>query len=154
MENTENLLNIRVTPLSLLKYALPTILSSLFMNVYSIVDQLFVSNLLGTDALSAVSIASPFLAVALAIGTMIATGSCALVSVQMGENRNETARTNFSFFMLFCVIISTLFCIACVIFRRPLLFAMGSDQALYPLCEAYAVPIFLLIPFAMVSILL
>lgn len=44
-------------------------LSNIFMNVYSIVDQLFVSNLRGTDALSAVSIASPFLA----IGMMIAT---------------------------------------------------------------------------------
>lgn len=30
-------------------------------------DQLFVSNFLGTDALSAVSIAGPFLAIALAI---------------------------------------------------------------------------------------
>ena len=31
---------------------------------------------------------------------------------------------------------------------------MGADQSLYTLCEAYAVPIFLLIPFAMVSIVL
>ncbi len=74
MEQNENTLNIKVSMASLLKYALPTILSNIFMNIYSIVDQLFVSNLLGTDALSAVSIAGPFLAVALAIGTMIATG--------------------------------------------------------------------------------
>ena len=80
MEPNVNSLNIKVSTSSLLKYALPTILSSIFMNIYSIVDQLFVSNLLGTDALSAVSIAGPFLAIALAIGTMIATGGCALVS--------------------------------------------------------------------------
>ena len=57
----ENSLNIKVSTASLLKYALPTILSNLFMNIYSIVDQLFVSNLLGTDALSAVSIVWPLL---------------------------------------------------------------------------------------------
>lgn len=57
MELNENTLNIRVSTASLMKYALPAILSNIFMNVYSIVDQLFVSNLLGTDALSAVSIA-------------------------------------------------------------------------------------------------
>ena len=125
-----------------------------FMNIYSIVDQLFVSNLLGTDALSAVSIAGPFLAIALAIGTMIATGGCALVSHQMGKGRNETARQNFSFFMLFSVIISTAFCALGIVFRTPILYAMGADVSLYPLCEAYAVPIFLLIPFAMVSIVL
>lgn len=69
MENSENNLDFKISSGSLLKYALPTMLSNIFMNVYSIVDQLFVSNLLGTDALSAVSIASPFLA----IGMMIAT---------------------------------------------------------------------------------
>ncbi len=30
---------------------------------------------------------------------------------------------------------------------------MGADEMLYSLCEAYAVPIFLLIPFAMLSII-
>lgn len=154
METLDNSLNIKVSTSSLLKYALPTMLSNVFMNIYSIVDQLFVSNLLGTDALSAVSIAGPFLAIALAIGTMIATGGCALVSNQMGEGRNENARQNFSFFTLFSVIISTLFCIIGIIFRSPILHAMGADEVLYPICETYAVPIFLLIPFAMVSIVL
>lgn len=112
------------------------------------------SNFLGTDALSAVSIAEPFLAIALAIGTMIATGGCALVSSRMGEGQMEKARQNFSFFMLFSVAISTLFCVLGILFRRPILYAMGADEALYHLCEAYAVPIFLLIPFAMVSIVL
>lgn len=154
MEQNNNSLNIKVTTASLLKYALPTILSSIFMNVYSIVDQIFVSNILGTDTLSAVSIAGPFLAIALAIGTMIATGGCALVSGQMGEQQNEKARQNFSFFMVVSVVVSTAFCILGLIFRTPILYAMGADEALYPLCEAYAVPIFLLIPFAMVSIVL
>ncbi len=112
------------------------------------------SNFLGTDALSAVSIAGPFLAIALAIGTMIATGGCALVPGRMGEGQMEKARQNFSFFMLFRVAISTLFCVLGILFWRPILYAMGADEALYHLCEAYAVPIFLLIPFAMVSIVL
>ena len=84
MEPRENSLNIKVSAASLLKYALPTILSGISMNIYSIIDQLFVSNLPGTDALSAVSIAGPSLAIALAIGTMIAPDGCALVSIQMG----------------------------------------------------------------------
>ena len=101
MEQLKNTLNIKVSTASLLKYALLTILSNIFMNIYSLVDELFVSNLLGTDALSAVSIAAPFLAIALAIGTMIATGGCALVSNQMGKGKDEEARKNFTFFVLF-----------------------------------------------------
>ena len=45
-----------------MKYALPTILSSIFMNVYSLVDSLFVANLVSIDALSAVNIVGPALA--------------------------------------------------------------------------------------------
>ena len=154
MEPNENTLNIRVSTASLLKYALPTILSNIFMNVYSIVDQLFVSNLPGTDALSAVSIAGPFLAIALAVGTMIATGGCALVSNQMGEGQDEPARQNFSFFMLFSAVISAAFCMVGIVFCAPILYAMGADASLYGLCETCAVPIFLLVPFAMSSIVL
>lgn len=153
-KHMENSLNIKVSTASLLKYALPTILSNLFMNIYSIVDQLFVSNLLGTDALSAVSIAWPLLSITLAVGVMISTGGCALVSNQMGAGDNEKARENFSFFTLFSVVVSAVFCVAGIIFREPILYAMGTDDALYPLCEAYAIPIFMLIPFGMVSMVL
>jgi len=149
MEPKENSLNFPVTTGSLLKYALPTILSNLFMNVYSIVDQLFVSNLLGTNALSAVSITWPLLTIALAVGAMIGTGGCALVSNQMGAGDNQTARQNFSFFVVFCTVVSAVICVLGIAFRRPVLYAMGADDALYPLCESYAVPVFLLMPFAM-----
>ncbi len=149
MQPKENSLNFPVSTGSLLKYALPTILSNLFMNVYTIVDQLFVSNLLGTDALSAVSIAWPLLTIALAVGTMIGTGGCALVSNQMGAGDNEAARQNFSFFVVFCTVVSAVICVLGIGLRRPVLYAMGADDALYPLCQAYAVPVFLLIPFAM-----
>ena len=100
------------------------------------------------------SIVRPFLAIALTAGTMLATGGCALVSSQMGEGDSAGARRNFSFFTLFGVAVSALFCAAGIIFRAPLLRAMGTDSSLYAMCEAYAIPIFLLVPFAMVSIIL
>ena len=37
-------------------FALPTILSSIFMNLYSTVDGIFVARLVNTDALSAINI--------------------------------------------------------------------------------------------------
>lgn len=89
-----NRLDFPITAGALLKYALPTILSSIFMNIYSMVDALFVANLIGMEALSAVNIVGPALAIALAIGTMIATGGCALVSKQMGEGDTVGAREN------------------------------------------------------------
>ncbi len=149
-----NRLDFPITAGALLKYALPTILSSIFMNIYSMVDALFVANLIGMEALSAVNIVGPALAIALAIGTMIATGGCALVSKQMGAGDAVGARENFSFFVLFAFAVSLAFCLLGIALRDPLLYWMGADEALYPICEAYAVPVFVIIPFAMIGMIL
>lgn len=50
--------------------------------------------------------------------------------------------------MLFSVAVSAVFCAAGFLGRRPILHMMGADDALYPLCEAYAVPMFLTLPAA------
>ena len=41
-----------VTLKNVLKFAVPTIVMTVFMSFYTMVDGLFVSNLIGTDALS------------------------------------------------------------------------------------------------------
>lgn len=150
----EQALDMKITHGTLLKYALPTILSSIFMNIYSMLDSLFVARFIDTNALSAVNIVGPFLAIALAIGTMIGIGANALVSKQLGEGRNLEAKQNFSFLLWFCVVASAVFCFTGIVFRDPILYWMGADEALFPVCEAYAVPLFLVIPFAMTGILL
>lgn len=147
-------INFEITTKSLLKYSLPVIFSVIFENIYGLVDSLFVSNLIGVDALSAVNIVSPSLSIALAIAIMIATGGCAIVSAKLGEGNVEEARDNFTFFVLFAFGISLLFSAAGLVLRNPLLRFMGADDALYPLCEAYAVPIFLIVPFAMIGMML
>ena len=116
---------------SLLKYAMPVIFSVLFENVYGLVDSLFVSNLVGVDALSAVNILSPSLSISLAIAIMIATGGCAFVAAQMGAGDMEGARGNFTFFTLFAFGVSLFLCVLGLLFRRPLLHFMGADETLY-----------------------
>ena len=147
-------LSFSISSSSIMKFALPTILSTIFMNIYSLVDSFFASNLVGTDALSAVNIALSFHAVALAVGTMITTGGNALVGKELGEGRNRKAKENFSFFLLFCPLASVLFSVAEISFRRTLLYAMGSNDALSTLAEAYTVPLFIAVPAVMCSILI
>lgn len=56
-----------------MKFALPTIAMSLFMAFYTMVDGLFVSNLIGTNALSAINLSAPIISLVTAISTMLAT---------------------------------------------------------------------------------
>ncbi len=150
----QNELDFKISTGTLMKFALPTILSNIFMNIYGLVDSVCVARFIDTDALSAVNIVMPFFSFAMALGIMIGTGSAALVSKQLGEGKNIEAKQNFSFFIVFCVIISLAICLVGLVFREPILHLMGADKTLYPDCEAYAIPTFFLIPFAMGGILL
>ncbi|MCM1333718.1 MAG: MATE family efflux transporter [Bacteroides sp.] len=146
-------LEISPKPSALLKFALPTIIGQVFSNIYSIIDGLFVTNLIGTDALSAVNIVMPFLMIITALGFMVGTGGSAYISRQIGEGKQREARENFSMLMIFCVGICAVFSVAGIVFRTPVLRLLGADELLYPLCEQYAVPLFAIIPFAAFSIL-
>lgn len=59
---------------SLLRFALPTVIMMIFMSMYTIVDGIFVSRFVGTDALSATNIVYPALNLVLAVAIMLSTG--------------------------------------------------------------------------------
>ena len=51
------------------------------------VDGLFVSNLIGTNALSSINLVYPIIALVTAISTMLATGGSAAIMKKMGEGK-------------------------------------------------------------------
>lgn len=112
----QNELDFKISTGTLMKFALPTILSNIFMNIYGLVDSVCVARFIDTDALSAVNIVMPFFSFAMALGIMIGTGSAALVSKQLGEGKNIEAKAKF--FLFYCVLrhyqFSNLPCWACV----------------------------------------
>ncbi|TQS80747.1 MAG: hypothetical protein A3Q59_06305 [Methanomethylophilus alvi] len=146
--------NIRISPRSLLFFAVPTILVFVFQNIYSLVDSALASNLISTDALSAINIDAPVLVFTMAVGQMIAIGGSALIGKRLGEGRKQQARENFSLFMVLCIAISAAFCVAGLVFREPIIYALGARGSLYDLCEDYLIPLFLLMPVAMGGVVL
>lgn len=138
---------------NIIKYTLPIILSSLFANIYGLVDSIFVSNLVGIEALSAVNIVMPFLSISLALGTMLGTGGSAVVAKLLGEKKEKEARPAFTMFAFTGMVISLLFMVIGLIFRKPILFLLGSDDSIYSICVSYAIPIFIAVPFMMGSII-
>ena len=128
----------KITLSSLLKFAAPTIASTLLMEIYGIIDGLFVARLIGTDALSAVNITFPLILVTIAIGMMFGTGGSALVARQLGQKREQTARQNFSLTVLVALAAGILFSVLGLVFLKPLLIFLGADEQLFPYCYEYA----------------
>lgn len=99
-----------VTLKNVLKFAIPTITMTIFMSFYTMVDGLFVSNLIGTNALSAINLTMPIIQFVTAISTMLATGGSAVIMKKMGEQKEEEARKDFTFLILVNVIVGVLMC--------------------------------------------
>ena len=78
-----------VTLGNILRFAVPTIVMSVFMSFYTMVDGLFVSNLIGTDALSAINLAAPVIQLVTAVSSMLATGGSAAIMRKMGVTRDR-----------------------------------------------------------------
>ena len=89
-----------VTLKNILKFAIPTIAMTVFMSFYTMVDGLFVSNLIGTNALSAINLTAPVIQLVTAVSTMLATGGSAVIMKKMGEQKSGEAREDFTFLIL------------------------------------------------------
>ena len=80
----------------LLKFIIPTYLTSLFNTVYTIIDGIFVSAYVGTNALAAINIVYPIVNVLTGIALVFATGGSAVAALHIGGNRKEEANHAFS----------------------------------------------------------
>ncbi len=110
MENS-NVYEKPVTLKNILKFAIPTIAMTVFMSFYTMVDGLFVSNLIGTDALSAINLTAPIIQLVTAISTMLATGGSAVIMKKMGEQKTDEAKEDFTFLILVNVIVGIVMCV-------------------------------------------
>ena len=122
---------------SLLRFSAPSIAMMVFTSLYTIVDGMFVSNLVGTDALSAINICYPLLSLFYAISIMFSTGGCAVVSIQLGEGNSKKANRLFAFITLSALAVTAALAVVSFIFLEPLLTFLGCSETLIPLCKSY-----------------
>lgn len=99
-----------VTLKNIFKFAVPTIAMTVFMSFYTMIDGLFVSNLIGTNALSAINLTAPIIQLVTAISTMLATGGSAVIMKKMGEQKTEEAKEDFTFLILVNVLVGFVMC--------------------------------------------
>ena len=109
MEN-QNVYEKPVTLKNILKFAIPTIAMTVFMSFYTMVDGLFVSNLIGTNALSAINLTAPIIQLVTAISTMLATGGSAVIMKKMGNQKTQEAKEDFTFLILVNVVVGFVMC--------------------------------------------
>ncbi|GFI27708.1 multidrug export protein MepA [Lachnospiraceae bacterium] len=134
---SENAYNQPVTLRNIMKFAIPTIVMTLFMSFYTMVDGLFVSNLIGTDALSAVNLTAPIISLVTAISTMLATGGSAVIMKKMGEQKTREANEDFTFLIIVNVIVGLMMSCLGYFVMDTVFESMALSPKVFSYCRLY-----------------
>ncbi len=134
---SENAYNQPVTLKNIMKFAIPTIVMTVFMSFYTMVDGLFVSNLIGTDALSAVNLTAPIISLVTAISTMLATGGSAVIMKKMGEQKTREANEDFTFLIIVNVIVGLMMSCLGYFVMDTVFESMALSPKVFSYCRLY-----------------
>lgn len=122
----------------LLRYIIPTWLTSLFNTVYTIIDGIFVSAYVGTDALAAINIVYPIVNVLTGIALIFATGGSAVAALHIGGDRKNAASRSFSVSVTASVLLGSLLSLGVLLHLSDILNLLGAAAPTMADCRIYA----------------
>ncbi len=134
----------------LLAFVMPSITMMVFLNVYTIVDGLFVSNFVGESAVAAINLIWPLLMIFGAIGFMLGAGGSALVSKTLGEGDKKRANEYFSMLVYITLTIGVVIAVAGQFVIPYIATFFGAEGKMHEMCVLYgrillgAQPLFIL----------
>lgn len=122
-----------------LRFILPTYLTSLFNTLYTIVDGIFVSQYVGTNALAAINIVYPIVNILTGIALVFAAGGSAMAAISIGANNEARARQKFTLCMVLSIGVGTAVSLLMLLFLPQLLAFLGITKPTMSDCKVYAV---------------
>lgn len=122
----------------LLRYIIPTYLTSLFNTVYTIIDGIFVAAYVGTDALAAINIVYPIVNVLAGIALIFAAGGSAVAALHIGGDRKDAADRSFSVSVAASVLLGSLFSLIVLLHLSGVLHLLGATALTMDGCRIYA----------------
>ncbi len=133
---------------TLIRFTIPTIIMMIFTSIYGVVDGIFVSNCVGSDAFAAVNLIMPVLMILGTVGFMTGSGGSALIAKTIGEGKKEKANEYFSMLIYLLIIIGLILSIVGIIAIRPISGLLGAKENILEDCITYGrVLLIFLIPF-------
>lgn len=121
----------------LIRFTIPTIIMMIFTSIYGVVDGIFVSNCVGSDAFAAVNLIMPALMILGTVGFMFGTGGSALISKTIGEGDNKKANQYFSMLIYLLVIIGIIFTFVGIFLVEPVAKLLGANENMLADCVTY-----------------
>ena len=110
------------------KYALPAIIAMTATSLYNIVDSVYIGHGCGALALSALTVAKPFMDICAAFGSLVGVGASSLLAIYLGEKDYDKANRVLGNVIVMNIILSAVVMIVGLIWLDPILFAFGASD--------------------------
>ncbi len=121
----------------LLKMAAPMVVAMVVNGLYYLVDAAFVGWGVGADGLAGLAIVFPPQMLLVALGSWIATGASAVVSLQLGRGDKAAAGRVVRTAVLFCLGLGVVIPAVMLAVQEPLLTALGATSSIYSHAAGY-----------------
>lgn len=122
----------------IIRNCIPSIIALTLTGLYSIIDGLFIGNVIGENGLAAINVAWPIPAFVTAIGTGIGTGGCIFYSMQQGRKRQQLAGKGLQVTFATLFLAGILSTVVLLLMSRFLLKWLGAQGDVFDVAYDYA----------------
>lgn len=121
----------------LLKLSVPAIIGMIVVGLYNLMDAVFVGQMVGSNAMTAVSVSYPFTLVNTGIATLIGAGSASILSRSIGKKDQATIDKIMGNLIAWNLIFSIAITVIGMIFARQILTLSGADGEVLDIATRY-----------------
>jgi putative MATE family efflux protein len=119
------------------KFSIPAVVGMLVHALYSVVDRLYLGQVLGPDALAGMTLTTPYMSMLAGLGMLIGVGSSTLVSIKLGEKKTEDAERLLGQALLLIVILTVVVWVTGLPTLKKTLSLLGGSPQAIPYAEEY-----------------
>ena len=112
----------------LLQYALPAIIAMTASSLYNIVDTIYIGHGCGTLALSALTVAKPFMDICAAFGSLVGVGASTVLAITLGQKDYEGANKVLGNVLVLNLLLGSIIMIVGLLWLDPILMAFGASE--------------------------
>lgn len=125
------------------QYSLPAIVGIVVMQLYNIVDRIFIGQGVGSEAIAGLAITFPVMNLSAAVGTLIGAGAGARISIVLGQNDKRKAELILGNSLVLTLLFGVIYISIFAIFLDEILMLFGASEITLPYAHdfmAYILP--------------
>lgn len=119
------------------KFVIPSVVSMLVFNLYTMVDGIYVARFVGEHALSAVNISMPYVNFIFAFSILFSVGTSTVVAIFRGENNMKSANETFTRNTIFLTVCALIITLLALVFQNELALFLGASEVTSPYVHDY-----------------